>query len=332
MNQFHKRRHDIRQWIAGRTAKPMFFVSLLHLICLACMVVLWVDVPSLHRSAHDATIETGLGAATGISTLERVVLGSMMAIWPIVILESVVHWLTRPWDQVHRKYHWFALAFCICPALRMCARSPEMGHRMWLPAIGWRRADDRLRRRLERRFSIPMIVIALMIMPILIIEFFMKSQVADYAWLRLFLHLGTGVIWFAFAAEFILMVSVTERKFAYCKKHWIDLAIILLPLFSFLRSLRALRATRVANVMRIPQISKLARVYRLRGTAVKAVEALILLGVFHRWTRRNPDKVIAKMELQLEETELEAKRLRRQIAKLRARREAAKPDQILLET
>ena len=326
MNALSKRRHDIRQWVAGRTAKPMFYVSLLHLVCLACLIVLWVDVPSLRESAAGVvgapTLQETAQETTAISTFERTVIVVMLAIWPIVILESVVHWLTRPWDNEHQKYHWFGLAFCVCPALRMCARSPEMGHRMWLPRIGWRRADRRLRRRLERRFSVPMILIALMIMPILIIGFFMKAQVADHAWLRFCLHVGTGVIWFAFAAEFILMVSVAERKLAYCKKHWIDLAIILLPFVSFLRSLRAFQATRVANLMRIPQISKIARVYRLRGTAVKAFEAMIVLGFFQRWFQRNPEKVIASLQRKLDETELEAKRLRREIAKVRRQQQA----------
>ena len=106
-----------------------------------------------------------------------------------------------------------------------------MRQRLWLPGLGWRQANKRLRERLERKFGIPMILIALMIMPVLIVEFFMKSQVAQYGWLRMLLHVSTGVIWFAFAGEFILMVSVAEKKVAYCKKHWIDLAIILLPLF-----------------------------------------------------------------------------------------------------
>ena len=162
-----------------------------------------------------------------------------------------------------------------------------------------------------------MIAIALLILPILVVEFFMKDQVANHAWLRLCLHLGTGVIWFAFAGEFILMVSVADQKLAYCKKHWIDLAIILLPLFSFLRSLRAMRATRIAKLMRIPQVGKLARVYRLRGTAVKAIQALILLGAFHRWTGRNPEKQIASLQQKLDETQSQARILRRQIAKLK---------------
>ena len=203
-----------------------------------------------------------------------------------------------------------------------------MGGRVWLPGIGWRRPDKRLRRRLERTFSVPMIVIALMIMPILIVEFFFKAQVAEYQTLRFLMHIGTGVIWFAFAAEFILMVSVADKKLAYCKKHWVDLVIILLPLFSFLRSLRALRATRLAKLMRIPQIGKLARVYRLRGTAIKAVQALVLLDVVQRWMARSPEKTILKLLRQLVDVEDDAKRLRRRIARLQRQidREAAPRD------
>ncbi|QDT12138.1 potassium channel protein [Planctomycetes bacterium K23_9] len=320
MNADRKRSDDIFQWVAGRSAKPMFYVSLTYLISLACLVVLWVDMPSLQEKVTAAVARnelSGPGSISRFAMLESIILWVMAGGWIIVTAESIMHWLSRPWDAEHRKYHFFAVAFCICPALRMCARSPEMGHRLWLPGLGWRRADKRLRRRLERQFSVPMIIIALMIMPILIVEFFMKAQVANHTWLRACLHIGTGIIWFAFAIEFILMVSVADRKLAYCKKHWIDLAIILLPLFSFLRSLRALRATRLAKLMRIPQVGKVARVYRLRGTAIKAAEALILLGAFHRWTRRDPEKAIANLQRKLVDVESEAKRLRRQIAKLK---------------
>ncbi len=318
MNKLQERKRDLLQWFAGRTAKPMFWLSLTFLAGVACLIVLWVDVPNLHETAgvipaDSPDTET---PKTGSETIESLVVGLLILIWPIFVFESIVHWLTRPWDPKHRKYHVYSLWICFCPPLRLCARLPEMGERVWLPGIGWRRPDKRLRRRLERKFSVPMIVIALMIMPILIVEFFFKSQVAQYQSLRFLMHTGTGVIWFAFAAEFILMVSVADKKLAYCKKHWVDLTIILLPLFSFLRSLRALRATRLAELMRIPQLGKLARVYRLRGTAVKAVQALVLLGVFQRWLSRSPEKTIAKLQQELSDIESDAKQIRRKIARL----------------
>ncbi|NND98068.1 MAG: potassium channel protein [Pirellulaceae bacterium] len=300
----------------------MFWLSVAFLVCVACLVVLWFDVPNLQENVSKAIdrspskIVDSLATTTAPTRLEKLVIGLMWVIWPIILIESMMHWLTRPWDRAHRKYHAFGLLICLCPPLRMGARIPEMGGRLWFPGLGWRRGDKRLRRRLERKFSVPMIVIALMIMPILIVEFFLKDQVGQYTWLRLALHFGTGVIWFAFATEFILMVSVADKKLAYCKKHWVDLAIILLPLFSFLRSMRALRATRLAHVMRIPQVSKLARVYRLRGTSLKAVQALILLDVFQRWTHRNPEKAITRLRRQLLDLETEARRLRRRISRL----------------
>ena len=330
MNQDENDTNEIWQWIAGRTAKYMFWMSIIFLVCVSCLVVLWVDVPNLQENAAEA-----LGAEsvdidvlrTPLSVrVESIAKTLIVIIWPIIILESILHWLTRPWDDEHRKYHWFGFLFCLCPALRMCARLPEMGGRIWLPRLGWRRVDKRLRRRLERTFSIPMIFIALMVLPILVVEFFLKAQVARYAWLRFFLHVGTGVIWFAFAAEFILMVSVAEKKLAYCKKHWVDLAIILLPFVSFLRSLRALRATRLTGLMRVKQMTRLGRVYRLRGTIIKAIQGLVLLDVFSRWIHRDPVKRIEKMKEQLAELETQARALRRKITRLEIEQSSSATD------
>lgn len=303
----------------------MFAFALAFLVCQAVLVVVWVDVPNLSENAlvaidpdsPDASrLREMIGRDIVDSRIVWLALAVMGIIWPVVIAESVFHWVTRPWDEAMRRYHFFGLLFCLCPSLRLCARSPEMGMRMWLPGLGWRLANRRLRDRLERHFSIPMIAIALLIMPVLIVEFFMKAQVAQHAWLRLLLHVGTGVIWFAFAIEFILMVSVAERKLQYCKKHWIDLAIIMLPLFSFLRSWQLLRATRLAKVMRIQQLTKIARVYRLRGTAVRLLRALVLLDLFRRITRASPERAIKKLRRRLDELEAEAKTVRRQIMRL----------------
>ena len=313
----------------------MFCLSLTYLVCVAVLVVLWVDIPNLQENARsfagsNATTEVPaptngalpIHSGDPAHAVASVSVGVMFLIWPVVILETVVHWVTRPYTREMLRYHGFGVLFCLCPALRMCARSPEMHQRLWLPGLGWRRADHRLRRRLERLFSVPMIIIALLIMPVLIVEFFLKEQVANHLWLRILLHVGTGLIWFAFAAEFILMVSVADKKLTYCKKNWLDLAIILLPVISFLRSLQAMRAIRLAKVMKIQQLSKLARVYRLRATAMKVVRAFVVLDVFRRILKTSPEKSITRLQRQLDEVENEAKRLRRRIAKLRREQRA----------
>ena len=163
---------------------------------------------------------------------------------------------------------------------------------------------------------VAMIGIALLILPVLIVEFLLKEQVARYVWLRVSLHVGTGVIWFAFAAEFILMVSIAEKKFDYIRRNWVDLAIIALPFFSFLRSLQAMRGTRLAKLAKLPQLTKLARAYRLRGTVLKAFRALVLLDVSARLFRKTPEQQLQQLRAELVVTQREARLIRLMIARL----------------
>lgn len=321
-----KNRFDTKvwlRWFAGRNEMMMFCLAMIYLVCLAVLVVIWVDVPGLRERAESLfdseSPEATIISPGGTYGLEAFVLLLMISIWCIVIGEAAVHWVTRPWNHETRRHHLHSLLFCVCPALRMCARSPEMNGRIWLPGLGWRRGGSRLQRQLERRFSVPMMVIALLIMPVLITEFFLKDQVAAYGWMRMLLHVGTGVIWFAFAAEFILMVSIAEKKLEYCKEHWIDLAIILLPFVSFLRSLNIARTTRLASLMRIQQLSKLARAYRLRGTAIKALRVLILFDLTERILRISDERRIEKFEKELATMEKQSRLLRQRIAKLKVK-------------
>lgn len=337
----------------------MFAAAVTFLVCMAVLVVIWVDMPGLQERANallfDETaglesVDAGLDdavtddagpgeSATAVSSsaepnapstaeptfgflaAERFVLGIMVIVWIMVLAESVWHWVTRPWNDETRKHHWFSVFICVCPALRMCARSPEMKDRIWLPVLGWRKPGRRLQRQLERYLSLPMMGVALLILPILIIEFFLKDQVAEFGWLRWLLHVGTGVIWFAFAAEFILMVSIAEKKLEYCKKHWVDLAIILIPIVSFLRSLSILRMARLSNVVRLQQLAKFARMYRLRGTALKLVRVLVLFDLTERLLGISDETRIARLETELQEVEKRARLLRQKIARLRLQKD-----------
>ena len=66
----------------------------------------------------------------------------------------------------------------------------------------------------------------------------------------IFLWSSESVIWLAFAVEFVMMFSVSPKKFRYCRDHWVDLVIILAPLAGFLRLLRVARALRLSTVSR----------------------------------------------------------------------------------
>ncbi|TWT95141.1 potassium channel protein [Neorhodopirellula pilleata] len=332
-------RESIHVRIARLTAPVLFALSVIFLVCQAVLIVLWVDVPSLREKTMEVadtvaqeselsdrplTAVTASGgevlvmgpSTSGERTLERFALATMFVIWPIVIAETAYHWIIRPKTWAMRWFHFFGVLFCLSPSLRMCARSVEMNGRLWLPGMSWRRPDRRLRRRLEQHFSIPMIGIALLILPVLLVEFLLKDQVAKYASLRLALHVGTGVIWFAFAAEFILMASIAEKKLDYLRKNWVDLAIIALPFFSFLRSMQAVRGSRLAKLAKIPQLTKLARAYRLRGTVLKAFRALVLLDVSARLIHTTPEKRLARLRVELTATQREARLIRLMIARL----------------
>ncbi|MEM6469674.1 MAG: potassium channel protein [Planctomycetota bacterium] len=316
---------SLLRWIASRSEALMFSLAFVYLICASILVVVLVDLPGLRERAKEILTDQAAEEAAADLVLNQVVnscLILMGVIWCIVTAEAVWHWSTRSWEKAMRKHHLQGLLFCICPALRMCARSPEMNGRIWLPGLGWRQGGRRLQRQLERLFSVPMMIVALMIMPLLITEFFLKDQVAAYDWLRFLLHIGTGVIWFAFAAEFILMVSIAEKKIEYCKQHWIDLAIILLPLVSFLRTLSLAKATRLADLMRIQQLTKIARAYRLRGTAIKAFRVLVLFELTERLLRVSDDRKIAKLEKELGELKKQARVLRHKLAKLKAKKQS----------
>ena len=87
-----------------------------------------------------------------------------------------------------------------------------------------------------------MIVIALMILPLMGIEFLITHDTFESNGL---LHsrtlCATGIIWLAFTTVFVVMISMVENKLRYCRDHWIDLAIIFLPTIAFLRCFRVIR-------------------------------------------------------------------------------------------
>jgi voltage-gated potassium channel len=301
----------------------MFFLSFFFLSVLATVMVLTANVVRMDTTQTTSSAATVAVAATPTIELHdqaasarNTCLIILALIWPVFFAEFAFQFLTRDRDQPFWRKRYYGLIVCLIPPLRLCARHPDMDSKVWLPGIGWQVSDDDLRRRLEHLFSIPMILIALTILPILLIEYLMSHQIAARPWLRNLLHVSMGVIWLAFAVEFIVMVSVAKKKLRYCKEHWIDLAIILLPLISFLRSLRVIRATRLARVAKVQQLSKMGRLYRLRGLAMRALRAILLLELLHRLFGISIEKKIKSLEARLEEKEREVASIKARIAEL----------------
>jgi len=126
--------------------------------------------------------------------------------------------------------------------------------------------------------------------------------------LEIAMWLITSFIWFCFALEFILLVSLAEKKLDFCKKNWINIVIILLPLLAFLRSLQLFRFLRMAKA------GKLMRVYRLRGIITRVAKLATLFNLIERMLSRNPDKYGSHLREKISEKEEELAELKRKLA------------------
>jgi len=307
---------------ADALAFPMFLLSLLFLLLLAGIVITWVDIPrvaemasmddvELNTEAHATSLTDALALAESSRSIGKLLFIMLLCIWPLFWIEYIYNRSNIRDEDGARRIRWQRLFSCLVPPLRIGAVFLQWDDRLWLPSLTWQHPGRELSQLLERLLSKPMLVIALLILPILLIEFVFKGLVQEYFWLRMTLHFATGFIWFAFTLEFIVMVSATDRKFAYVKKNWIDLAIILIPLISFLRTLRVLRLARLAKMQKI---AKLSRVYRVRSLGTKAMRALMLFGFINKVLKITPEKRLQKMRSELNLRELEIEELKKRIA------------------
>ncbi len=292
-------RNKIRRAISNRLALPMVTLAFIFLILTAYGVHRTFGPTYMH---HDYEM----------NFLERCfVLGGLGLLWPLFIAELVAFYLLRDRAQPFWRKHWRGLLVCLFPPLRMGATSYSHEGYVWIPWLGWQQPSRELRKQLEKAFSVPMIMIALLVLPVLVLEFGFEHLVARHFWLAYMLDVTTACIYVAFANEFIIMVSIAKRKWMYVKSHWIDLAIIVLPWISFLRSMRLMYIWRLAYLQ---NIAKMSRLYRLRGLGLRLLRALLLLGIVERVLGRNPEKRLARLEDRLELAQEEVEDLQREIA------------------
>ncbi|NND71029.1 MAG: ion transporter [Rhodothermales bacterium] len=323
---------------ADRLAPVMFGLSFLFVVLLGALIVVWVDIPRVAELSVLSELEAiGTGVAgedEAPETIQQLVkqrsmvlltdpIGKMMqmvllVLWPLFWLEYLASLLQLPREQQRVGGGYIRLLACAIPPLRIAAPSASHDGKIWLPKLGWREPGKNLARQLERAFGKPMLFIAFLILPILLIEYGLHALVEDKSWLRVALHLSTGFIWCAFTVEFLIMISATDKRLFYVRTHWIDLVIILLPLVSFLRSFRVLRLTKLAKVQKL---AKMGRVFRVRGLMMKVLRALMMLGFVNRLLRITPEKRLQKLredhaeQLEdLQELEAEIEALAAQIA------------------
>jgi voltage-gated potassium channel len=233
-----------------------------------------------------------------------VMVWAALGVYAIFVAEFLFH-LGRG-DRYWRRRLWC----CLVPPLRMCGRDYNTPPRVWIPYHGWVAPSRRLAAELERTLSIPMIVVALMILPLLAVEHYWGEAISASSTLRVLVSLATCAIWLAFAVEFFMMIAIVDKKLDYCKRHWLDIVIICLPFVAFLRFLR------LGQALRLQQLSRLGRVYRLRGVTLRTWRSVLLLDLIARIVRISPEKQLARLRETLQEKEVELELLRERIREL----------------
>lgn len=121
----------------------------------------------------------------------------------------------------------------------------------------------------RRRFEVPVLVAALLVVPVIFIE----EQATSQAWL----NIAAGVnwlIWAAFTTEYLVVVTLADRRLAYTRKAWLDVFIIvasfpLLP--GLLATTRLFRLLRLGRVLRLLRLFRLAAVITRGASATRAV-------------------------------------------------------------
>lgn len=266
--------------------------------------LVWLGFLSVVLHFHESPFDANIFWSSAIA---------LLMLWPIF-------W----WDviQLRRKnseLSWLTYSQALLPILRL-GRRTGTPPQIWLPRLGWRTVNQELQRDLEDLLNQPMLAISLLVLPVILVEYLLAETIQNHLWMSRTIQGATAVIWWAFTIEFVLMVSVTNKKLAYCKQHWIDLAIIMLPLLAFLRALR------LGRLLRLQSLGKTARMYKLRGVAMRGYRALLVIDLIQRLILGGPEKRLQRLRHRLAEQEAHLQVLRSEIAELEAELAASMPD------
>ncbi|WP_375585103.1 hypothetical protein [Cyclobacterium xiamenense] len=294
-----KNKHATRLfWYQNLTAAPLFLTSILMLLITAAI---------LNNFAVD---KDGIHLNPFLSKLAQV----YGFIWLLYLVDFLVilYLSIQTKTKIARAAFTSKLLSVLFPPLGMSLRHYTEPEKTWLPVYRWSLCNEGLLQHLKEKFSVPMIVVALLILPVLIIEWNFYDEVEAFLHtdLSFVLDMVQGFIWLAFALEFLLLVSITNDKFGYIKKNWIDLLIIVLPFISFVRTLR---------IFKVARLTHLARGYKLRALLMKARQGLIITSFFFRVLAVKPDFQLKKLKKKLDQNQAERESIEEELLRFALR-------------
>ena len=142
-----------------------------------------------------------------------------------------------------------------CPSgrrgLRHEAATPRQRFRAGLESVRHHLAVTAKRaaalERFERAVELPLLVLALAMVPLLVVPLLMDLPSGVEAALLA----ADWLIWGAFALEYVVRLVLTEKRWRFVRREWPDLLIIVLP---FLRPLRVVRSARALRLLRLGRL------------------------------------------------------------------------------
>ncbi len=243
------------------------------------------------------------------------------ALWAAIALEAL--WALRKGRAAAPGAARRALLVCLIPPCRVsvCPEAPDT--MVWIPGRGWRRRSDALFDELERRAALPMLWAALLVIPVVTVEFLLHDHAAEYPRLALGLHFVNALIWFCFALEFAAMLPLARRRKQYCARHWLSIVIILLPGLGFLRALRLFSTLGAAGSVQF------LRAWRFRVLMARALRVALFFNIAERFMRLRPETFLPVLRQRRERKADELRRLDEEIRlmeeRLARRRERDSP-------
>ena len=319
MEHYRVKNPKITAW-DRQLALPMFVCGLLFLIATGFLVPTLVYIDPVDEANEPAvtapaniSVDNLADIAQPVShaeliyfdpTFRLVLLILMGGLYLLLIAEFLLHFVT---GGKNLKQH---ILFLVFPFMRICFRDHRKGGHVWVPGMGWLKSNRLLERRLTEAFGVPMILIALPIIPLVITQLVWADRVNSNLSLKFLLATTTALIWMAFTFEFAVMFTVHRRKFKYCKENWINLVVIAMPLVGFLR-LAAL-----GGLLKVNQVARAVSVFRLRGLAIRFWKAILALELIDKALRKTPQQRIERLKLMIIEREEELALLRWQMKEI----------------
>ena len=130
---------------------------------------------------------------------------------------------------------------------------------------------DERARRFERAFELPMLVAALLVIPVIAIE----QSDAGEPW-RGVAAVTNWVIWIAFATELVVMLAVVSDRWGWVRSHLLEVVVVVLTPPFLPSSFQALRALRLLRLLRLLRVARYARrVFSLEGVRYAAILAAL---------------------------------------------------------